>query len=287
LARLKIPQSLPAFFCETMDLTTIYRMKNFQNKTVWITGASSGIGEALAYEFARQGAKLVLSARNEAELQRVAAACPTDVMVQPLDLGDHGSLPRIAEQVLAKTGGLDVLVNNGGISQRGLAKDTIFEVDKKMVDVNLLGTIALSKAVLPHFLDKKSGHFVVVSSLMGKFGAPMRSGYAAAKHGLHGFFDTLRAECWRDNVKVTIVCPGFIRTNVSKNALTSDGSKQGTMDEATGKGMAPEVLARKIVRAVRLEKREVNFGGFEVFAVYLKRFFPGILARVVRTAKTT
>ncbi len=262
-------------------------MKNLQNKTVWITGASSGIGEALAYEFARQGAKLVLSARNEAELKRVAAACPTEALVQPLDLGDHDSLPGIAEQVLAKVGQLDLLVNNGGISQRALAKDTIFEVDKKMVDVNLLGTIALSKAVLPHFLAKKSGHFVVISSLMGKFGAPMRSGYAAAKHGLHGFFDTLRAECWRENLKVTIVCPGFIRTNISKNALTSDGSKQGTMDEATGKGMTPEALAKKIVKAVRNEKREVNFGGFELLAVYLKRFFPGILARIVRTAKTT
>ncbi len=262
-------------------------MKNFQNKTVWITGASSGIGEALAYEFARQGAKLVLSARNEAELKRVAAVCSTEVLVQPLDLGDHASLPGIAEQVLKKTGQLDVLVNNGGISQRALAKDTVFDVDKKMVDVNLLGTIALSKAVLPHFLNKKSGHYVVVSSLMGKFGAPMRSSYAAAKHGLHGFFDTLRAECWRENVQVTIVCPGFIRTNISKNALTSDGSRQGTMDEATGKGMAPEVLAKKIVRDVKKGKREVLYGGTEVFGVYMKRFFPGILARIVRTAKTT
>ncbi len=259
----------------------------FKNKTVWITGASSGIGEALAYEFARQGARLVLSARNEAALQRVASACPAGTLVQPLDLGDFDSLPGITAQVLKKTGGVDILVNNGGISQRGLAKDTRFEVDRKLVEVNLLGTIALTKALLPHFLDKKSGHFVTVTSLMGKFGAPLRSGYAAAKHGLHGFFDTLRAECWRENVRVTLICPGYVRTNVSINALTGDGSFQGTMDDATDKGLAPEALARKIVRAVAKGKREACFGGKEVLAVYIKRFFPGLMAWVAGRARTT
>lgn len=261
---------------------------NFNNKTVWITGASSGIGEALAYELSRQGAKLILSARNATELNRVASACTGEVLVQPLDLGDHTSLPGVVEKVLSIAGQVDVLVNNGGISQRALAKDTRFEVDKKLIEVNLLGTIALSKALLPHFLERKTGHYVVVTSMMGKFGAPMRSSYAAAKHGLHGFFDTLRAECWRENVKVTLVVPGYVKTNISLNALTADGSLQGTMDKATSRGLDPADLAKKIVRDVRKGKREVAYSGpREMLALYLKRFFPGILAKIVEKAKTT
>lgn len=230
----------------------------------------------------------MLSARKEAELQRVAAACNgSDVTIQPLDLGDHDSLPGIVAKVLTKTGKVDVLVNNAGVSQRGYAKETRFEVDVKLVHVNLLGTICLSKALLPHFLERKTGHFVVISSLMGKFSAPLRSTYAAAKHGLHGFFDALRAESWRENVQVTLVCPGYIRTNVSINALTPDGSTQGTMDDATGKGMSPEALAKKIVQAVQRGKEEAYFGGREVLAVYLKRFFPKVLSNIVRKAKVT
>lgn len=263
-------------------------MTHFQNKTVWITGASSGIGEALAHEFARQGARLILSARNEAELQRVADACGRpDTIIQPLDLGNHDSLPGIMQAVLAKAGQVDILVNNGGISQRSLVKNTVFEVDKKLINVNLLGTIALSKALLPHFLERKSGHFVVITSLTGKFGTPLRSSYAAAKHGLHGFFDSLRAEVWRENVQVMLVCPGFISTKVSVNALTGDGSPQGLMDHATGKGLSPDALAKKILRDVLKGKIEVYYGGRELLGVYVKRFFPNLFARMLRNAKVT
>ncbi len=260
---------------------------NFQNKTVWITGASSGIGEALAYEFANQGAKLVLSSRKKEALRRVADACKTDCFIQVLDLADHGAMPGIVADVLKQVGRVDILVNNGGMSQRALVKDALFEVDKRMIEVNLLGTIAISKALLPHFLENKNGHFVVISSLMGKFAAPLRSSYAAAKHGLHGFFDALRAENFRENIKVTLVCPGYIRTQISKNALTADGAQQGTMDDATGKGMPPGVLAKKILNAVRKEKEEALFGGKEILAVYIKRFFPGLLSKIVRKVKVT
>ena len=263
-------------------------MKNFDNKIVWITGASSGIGEALAHEFARQGARLVLSARNEAELRRVADACgQPDSIIQPLNLGDHDSLPGVVQAVLAKAGQVDVLVNNGGISQRSLAKDTSFEVDKKLIDVNLLGTICLSKALLPHFLERKTGHFVVVTSLTGKFGTPLRSSYAAAKHGLHGFFDSLRAEVWHENVQVTLVCPGFISTKVSLNALTGDGSPQGSMDNATRAGKSSEELAKAVVSGVKKGKYEIWFGGSEVLGVYVKRFFPTNIANMLRKAKVT
>ena len=136
-------------------------------------------------------------------------------------------------------------------------------------------------------LAQKSGQIVVISSLMGKFGAPMRSTYAAAKHGLHGFFDTIRAELFDDDIKVLMVCPGFIHTNISLNAVTADGSKQGTMDNATGQGIDPSVLAAKILKALKNGKEEIYVGGREVMGIYLKRFFPRILSRVVRKAKTT
>ena len=263
----------------------------FQQKRVWITGASSGIGEALAKAFAAQGAHLVLSARNERELQRVAALCAAQgaasVMVQPLDLSQHAAIPGIVEQVVAQMGKLDVLVNNGGISQRSLAKDTSIEVDQQLMQVNYLGTVALTKAVLPAMLTHQLGHIVTITSLTGKFGTPLRSSYAASKHALHGFFDSLRAELAHTPIKVTLICPGYIRTNISINALTGSGAQQGTMDEATDKGMAPDVLAQHILHAVEKGKLEAYFGGKEVLGVYLKRFLPNYFARLVAKTKVT
>lgn len=260
----------------------------FTNKTIWITGASSGIGEAMVYEFARQGANLVISGRSESELKRVASAIQSSsVFIQPFDLAEAESIPSIVKGVLKKVGTIDILINNGGISQRSLAKDTTLEVDRKLVEVNLIGTITLSKALLPHFIEKKSGHFVVITSMMGKFGGPLRSSYAAAKHGLHGFFDSLRAEIWRDNIKVTLICPGFVHTNISLKALTGDGTAQNIMDDATKNGLSPEVFARKAIKAIRKEKEEVYLGKKELLGVYLKRFAPGLLSRLLRKAKVT
>jgi dehydrogenase/reductase SDR family member 7B len=261
----------------------------FTNKRVWITGASSGIGEALALALAHQGAQLVLSARNESELHRVATKCREAgagiVIVQVLDLEQHATLPGLVQNVLSKVGKIDVLINNGGISQRSLAKDTALEVDQKLMAINYFGTVALTKAVLPSMLTHHLGHIVTITSLTGKFGTPYRSSYAASKHALHGFFDSLRAELVQASIKVTLVCPGFVRTNVSINALTGSGSKQGTMDEATDKGMDPDQLARKILRAIENEKEEVYFGGKEVLGVYLKRFFPRYFSKMLQKAK--
>ncbi len=262
---------------------------NYRNKKVWITGASSGIGEAIAYAFAKEGAHLILSARNIAGLERVEKGCAgaASVTIQKLDIGAHDEIAKNTEGVISKVGVIDVLVNNAGISQRGRAVETDFEVDKQLVNVNLLGTIALTKAVLPSMISQKSGQIVVISSLMGKFGAPLRSSYAAAKHGLHGFFDTLRAELFDDNIKVLIVCPGYVRTNISINALTPEGTLQGTMDEATGKGLDPSVVAQKIIAAMKKNKEEIVVGGRETMGVFLKRFFPRLLSSIVRKAKTT
>ena len=261
----------------------------FKNKRIWVTGASSGIGEALAVAFAERGAQLILSARNEVEINRVSSLCSQagaiSVLVQPLDLEQHENIPTIVEKVLKKVGKVDILVNNGGISQRSLAKETTLEVDKKLMAVNYFGTVALTKALLPNMLMHQLGHIVTVTSLTGKFGSPYRSSYAASKHALHGFFDSLRAELVDVHIKITLICPGFVRTNVSKNALTGNGAKLGTMDEATDKGMAPDRLAYKILQAIQQGKEEAYFGGKEVLGVYLKRFFPYNFSKMLGKAK--
>jgi short-subunit dehydrogenase len=257
----------------------------FKDKVVWITGASSGIGEALAYAFSREGARLVLSARRPDQLERVRANCAGGEnahLVLPLDLVRFDELPGNAEQVLAHFGRIDILVHNGGVSQRSLVKDTIFSVDQALININYLGAVRLTKAVLPSMLERRSGHFVVITSLVGHVGTPLRSGYAASKHALHGFFNSLRAEVWRENIKVTIVCPGFIRTEVSLNAFAGNGSKFNIMDKDQEQGMSPEECAARIVNAVAREKEEVLIGGKEKLAFYLMRFWPSLLSKLVR-----
>ncbi|PKH66231.1 short chain dehydrogenase [Flavobacterium sp. ALD4] len=257
-------------------------MASINNKVVWITGASSGIGEALAYELSQRNCKLILSARNVENLQRVKAKCLNgEVVVLPFDLADFNSAKNHVEKAISFFGKIDVLINNGGVSQRSLLVDTDFEVDKKLIEVDYLGTVAITKALLPHYITNRKGHFVTITSLMGKFGSPYRSGYCGAKHALHGFFDVLRMEHQKDNVNVTLICPGFIQTNVAVNALTGDGSKQNSNDQATLNGMPVAVFAKKLVKAVESNTFESYIGGKEVLGIYLKRFFPKLLHRLV------
>ena len=261
-------------------------MNAINGKVVWITGASSGIGEALAYELATKNCKLILSARNAEALETVKSKCSTaKVVILPFDLSDFDNAKNHAEKAIAAFGKVDVLINNGGISQRSLIVETDFEVDKKLIEVDYLGTVALTKALLPHFIKNNKGHFVTVTSLMGKFGSPYRSGYCGAKHALHGFFDVLRMEHQKDNINVTLICPGFIQTNVAINALTADGSKQNIDDEATSNGMLVATFAKKLVKAVESNKFEAYIGGKEVLGVYLKRFFPKMLHHFVLKSK--
>ena len=261
----------------------------FEGKTVWVTGASSGIGEALAYALATQGARLILSARREEKLRAVQAACahPNRHLILPLDLSDPASIATAVPQALAHGGSIDVLINNGGISQRAQAVDTNLAVDRRIMEVNYFGTIALTKAVLPSMLERGAGHIVVVSSLVGKFGTPKRSAYAASKHALHGFFDALRAEIYDAGLRVTLICPGYVRTDISRNALTADGTPYATLDAGQQHGLPPERCAAKILRAIEREKDEVFFGGKEIAAVYIKRFWPGLLNRILRKATVT
>lgn len=258
---------------------------NLHGKTIWLTGASSGIGEALAYALSEKDAKLVLSSRNREALENVKQKCrgmKEDIFVLPLDLSDLDSLPEKAREAEKIFGSIDALVNNGGVSQRAYAKNTDFSVDEALMKTNYFGTIALTKSVLPAMLTRRSGMLVVVSSVMGKFGAPLRSGYAASKHALQGYFDSLRAEVHDSNVKVLIVCPGYVRTNVSLNALKGDGRAHGKMDDGQKKGWSPEACAKSIVSAMEKEKREIYPGGIEIAGVYLNRFFPGLFSKIVR-----
>jgi short-subunit dehydrogenase len=263
---------------------------SFSNKVIWITGASSGIGEALALALSKKGAKLILSSRNETKLQAVKNHCayPEKVAVLTLDLEAYHSLKTKTEQALEFFGGIDLLFNNGGISQRSYAKDTDISVDERIMAINYLGTVALTKALLPHFIEQKKGHFVVTSSIVGKIGTPLRSSYAASKHALHGFFDSLRAEEYKNNIKVTLACPGFVQTNVSINALTGDGSAQNKMDNATQNGLTAEHYVERLLKAVLKEKEEVYIGGFkEKLGVYVKRFFPKLLSVMIRKLAVT
>ncbi len=258
-------------------------MQRIAGKVVWITGASSGIGEALAYALDKKNCKLILSSRDEAALKKVKDKCThkNNIEVLPLDLTDFNNMNQKVEEVLAFNDGLDILINNAGVSQRSLIVDTEFEVYKKLMDINYLGTVALTKALLPYFIKNKKGHFVTVTSLMGKFGSPFRSGYCGAKHALHGFFDVLRMEHEKDGIDVTLICPGFVQTNVAKNALTADGSLQVKDDEATQNGLSVSVFSNKMIRAIERKKFEAYIGGGEIKGIYLKRFFPKLLHKVV------
>lgn len=258
-------------------------MKTKVDKVVWITGASSGIGEALTYELNRKGYTIIISSRKLKDLQSVRTRCHKSDLISllPLDLMDKDTMSEKVTEAMSFYGSIDLLINNAGISQRSLIMETNLQVYQKLMDVNYMGTIALSKAILPYFVTQQKGHFVTVTSLMGKFGSPYRSGYCGAKHALHGFFDVLRMEHETDNIKVTMVCPGFVNTNVAINALTADGSLQVDNDVATKNGLSPQVFAKKMVKAIEKEKFEVYIGRKEVVGIYLKRFFPKLLHRLV------
>lgn len=257
---------------------------DFKDKVVWITGASSGIGEHLAYAFAEHGAHLVLSSRDPQELERVRRNCPAGahVRVLPLDVTAFDKLPALAGEVVSEFGYISLLINNAGLSQRSGALEADFSVDRRLMDVNFLGPVALTKAVLPAMVRQQFGHIVVVSSILGKVAVPQRSAYCASKHALHGFFDSLRAEVSPENIKVTILCPGYVHTNLPINALRGDGSPNSRPD-ADRQGMEPAFFAQKALQAIAEEKNEAYIAGpRELLAVYAGRLFPKLFQRVVR-----
>lgn len=226
-------------------------------KTAWITGASSGIGEALAKEWLVRGGRCVLSGRNVAGLDAVAARAPECCLVLPFESTDYGAIPSLVEKAVAFTGSVDVLVNNAGISQRSLAVDTDFSVYRRIVEVDLLAPIALTQALLSHMMARGSGGVVMISSVAGKAGVPMRTAYCAAKHGLIGYADSLRSEVAGQGIQVLVVAPGSVKTGVSRNALSGDGSTRGVSDKAIDNGLDPADVAKTIWDAFDAGKREI------------------------------
>jgi len=258
----------------------------FKDQVVWITGASSGIGEALALQFAEEGARLVLSARRAEELNRVKDLCvakgraPDQVLALPLDVTDHASMPGAVNSVINTFGRIDMLINNAGISQRSKCIDTDMSVYRRIMEVDVLGQIALTKAVLPLMLEQGSGHLAITSSVAGKIGVPLRTGYSAAKHAVIGFFDALRAETARHGLYVTTILPGYIRTNLSNNALLGDGRAFGKTDNDISNGMDATRCAEVIIKGLRKKKPELPVGdGKEMKFLWAKRFFPKLVIR--------
>ena len=258
----------------------------FANRRIWVTGASSGIGRAMALAFVASGARVVISARRADVLAQVrdASGHSDAVHIVTLDQASLVSAARGAQEAAAAFDGLDVVVLNGGISQRSLAMETSVAVDQQLMLVNYLSNVAMIKAILPQLLTQPSAEIAVVSSLVGVIGSPYRSGYAASKHALHGFFDSLRAEL-PERVSVTMLCPGFVKTDVSINALTGDGRPLGQMDDAQARGLSPDRFAEQALVAIAARKREVYIAGPERRAIWLNRLMPGLLARMLRSAK--
>jgi short-subunit dehydrogenase len=260
-------------------------MIDLKGKTIWITGASSGIGEALAYACAKEGAKLILSARRVSELNRVAEKCnmnTDDILVLPLDLEHTENIEQNVEQVIKKFGRIDVLINNSGMGHRTKAVNTPTEIDRKVMEVNFFGTINLTKAVTRQMQKQKEGKIVVISSIMGKYGMPLYSTYSASKHALYGYFESLRQEVFKDNIKVLIVSPGFINTDVSTKLLREDGSEYGIKSDAQEKGMSAADCAKGIVKAIKSNRNHKYVGKYEIFSVYVKQYFPKIFYKLMR-----
>jgi dehydrogenase/reductase SDR family member 7B len=256
----------------------------FQNKVVWITGASSGIGEALTHELGARGARIIISSRRLSELERVkdSSPRPQDVHILPLDLEDGPSLPAKAAQAISTFGHLDIMVHNGGIGQRSFVTETSMAVHRRVMEIDYFSYVELTAQVLPHFQQRKSGHFVVLSSLMGKIGTPKRSAYAAAKHALHGFFDCLRAEIQKDHIRVTVLTPGYIQTNFARHAFNASGTATGVEGKDLANGLAADKAARQIARAIAAGKYEGFIGkaGKEMLALWMNRFAPNLLIRM-------
>ena len=268
-------------FCNFNNKQAESKFIMYENKVVWITGASSGIGRSLAKQFAERGAKLILSARREDELIKTQKLCEdvglskSDSLILPLDVTDKESIEKSVLQAMTLDGRIDVLINNAGISQRSLFLETSMETYRTLFEVDFFGQVALTKAVIPIMLKQGSGHVAVTSSVAGKIGVPLRTGYCAVKHAVMGFFDSLRTEMAPHNIDVTTITPGFIKTDISKNAIAGDGSAFGKEDTSITGGMDVEDCAKTILKGLSKGNPEIAVGeGKEMFILRLKRFFP-------------
>jgi len=257
-----------------------------KNKIIWITGASSGIGEAVALAMIDEGAVVIASApfAEELEIVKQKASRPENFHCVVLDLLQSETLEPLAKRMIERFGRIDVLINNAGVSQRALAVDTPIEVDRKIMEIDYFGSVILTKAVLPQMIKQGGGHLVCTSSLVGVFGFPLRSAYSAAKHAMHGFFESVRIENYQHNIKVNIIIGGRIKTNVSLNAVMADGKAYGQMDAGQNKGITPQKAAKQILKGIQRNKPEILVGGGELLMIRIKRWLPrlhGLISRKI------
>ncbi len=231
-----------------------------------------------------------MSGRNAGKLNEVKEKCEqkgATCLVVPLDLTDTSSINNAASKVFSVYPKIDILVNNGGISQRSYALETPVEIDRTIFETNFFGAITLTKLVLPSMVKNNEGHIVVLSSIVGKFGFPMRTGYSATKHALQGYFESLRAELKANNIRVTIVSPGRIFTSISVNAIDKNGERHGIMDEGQARGMPVEKCARKIIHAVKVYKKDILIGRGELIMYYIHKHLPCLYYKLAHKIKPT
>lgn len=261
----------------------------YKNKVIWITGASSGIGRSIVELLSEIECTIIISSRRSEELKIVVEALNTKkarIHILAFDLLDISDFPKHTETIVNTFGKIDILFNNGGISQRSLVIETPIEVDRKLMEVNYFSNIYLAKCVLPYMINQKFGIIAVTSSISGKFGFYLRSGYSASKHALHGYYESLYLENRTKGINVTMICPGSIRTEIALKALNSKGEPYGLVEERLEKGMDSFACAKLIIKGVAEKKRELLIGKSEIIPVYLKRYIPLLFWRIIERIKT-
>lgn len=260
----------------------------FKDLTIWITGASSGIGEALSVEFAKRGATIILSGRNSERLEAVKKRCKHSDkhIVVPFDISDADQAKNAYQAAKAQAGKIDWLINNAGISQRSLIMETTEEVERQLMEIDYFAQTRFTRLVLPDMITQGHGKVVMVSSIAGLIGTQYRGGYGAAKAAIHMWADSLRAELHDQGIEVANIFPGFIQTNVSINALTGDGTAQGTMDDATNKGLTAKAFAKQVSKAlIKGEEYIVVAGQKEKLAMRINRVSPPKLYKLIRRSQ--
>ena len=254
---------------------------HFKNKIIWITGASSGIGKELAIQLAKEQAILILTATNEFLLNEIKQELNnTTVHVLPYNLLDIENIPSLVQKALSLEGKIDYVIQSAGISQRAVASETSMEVYKKLMDINYFAPVAITQAILPYFQKQSSGNISVISSIAGLIGFPLRSGYAASKHAIKGYMETLQCELYKTNITISLVYPGRINTNISKNALVGDGKQYGTTDENNEVGMEVDLCVKKILKGLRSNKKSIIIVKAERILFWLWWFLPSLYYKI-------
>lgn len=250
-------------------------------KIIWITGAGSGIGKALALGYNKDGNTIILSGRKQAALEEIANKVESSYIL-PLDVANEEAILQAVEKVKSEFGRVDILINNAGVSQREVASKTSNEVGRKLMEVNFFGSVHLTKSVLPMMIEANTGSIVAMSSAAGKFGFPLRSYYSASKHALHGWYEALSLELKETEIHVMVACPGRIQTDISKNALTGNGDAHSEMDPGQANGIPVEKCAAAIQKGIRRKKPEIYIGGSEILMIYFKRYIPSLFRFIAK-----